>query len=116
MEELMKEEKEGVKAAEQEKPKKRRNRKKNRKNEMRKSYFAGMISMLAIVMIVLVGTTFLWPGSSADHPGGAEARGLGFGVAGIEIVFEAEAGTRRRWQRGRGGRLRRERGVSASVS
>ena len=66
----MKEEKEGVKAAEQEKPKKRRNRKKNRKNEMRKSYFAGMISMLAIVMIVLVGTTFLWPGSSADHPGG----------------------------------------------
>ena len=70
MEELMKEEKEGVKAAEQEKPKKRRNRKKNRKNEMRKSYFAGMISMLAIVMIVLVGTTFLWPGSSADHPGG----------------------------------------------
>lgn len=31
MEELMKEEKEGVKAAEQEKPKKRRNRKKNRK-------------------------------------------------------------------------------------
>ena len=29
-----------------------------------------MISMLAIVMIVLVGTTFLWPGSSADHPGG----------------------------------------------
>ena len=63
-------EKEGVKAAEQEKPKKRRNRKKNRKNEMRKSYFAGMISMLAIVMIVLVGTTFLWPGSSADHPGG----------------------------------------------
>ena len=45
MEELMKEEKEGVKAAEQEKPKKRRNRKKNRKNEMRKSYFAGMISM-----------------------------------------------------------------------
>ena len=65
----MKEEKEGVKAAEQEKPKKRRNRKKNRKNEMRKSYFAGMISMLAIVMIVLVGTTFLWPGSSADHPG-----------------------------------------------
>lgn len=70
MEELMKEEKEGVKAAEQEKPKKRRNRKKNRKNEMWKSYFAGMISMLAIVMIVLVGTTFLWPGSSADHPGG----------------------------------------------
>lgn len=70
MKELMKEEKEGVKAAEQEKPKKRRNRKKNRKNEMRKSYFAGMISMLAIVMIVLVGTTFLWPGSSADHPGG----------------------------------------------
>ena len=70
MEELMKEEKEGIKAAEQEKPKKRRNRKKNRKNEMRKSYFAGMISMLAIVMIVLVGTTFLWPGSSADHPGG----------------------------------------------
>lgn len=70
MEELMKEEKEGVKAAEQEKPKKRRNRKKNRKNEMRKSYFAGMISMLALVMIVLVGTTFLWPGSSADHPGG----------------------------------------------
>ena len=67
MEELMKEEKEGVKAAEQEKPKKRRNRKKNRKNEMRKSYFAGMISMLAIVMIVLVGTTFLWPGSSADR-------------------------------------------------
>ena len=66
----MKEEKEGVKAAEQEKPKKRRNRKKNRKNEMRKSYFAGMISMLALVMIVLVGTTFLWPGSSADHPGG----------------------------------------------
>ena len=42
MEELMKEEKEGVKAAEQEKPKKRRNRKKNRKNEMRKSYFAGV--------------------------------------------------------------------------
>mgnify|MGYP000169965806 CR=1 FL=1 len=37
---------------------------------MRKSYFAGMISMLALVMIVLVGTTFLWPGSSADHPGG----------------------------------------------
>ena len=70
MEELMKEEKEGIKAAEQEKPKKRRNRKKNRKNEMRKSYFAGMISMLALVMIVLVGTTFLWPGSSADHPGG----------------------------------------------
>ena len=70
LEELMKEEKEGVKAAEQEKPKKRRNRKKNRKNEMRKSYFAGMISMLALVMIVLVGTTFLWPGSSADHPGG----------------------------------------------
>ena len=66
----MKEEKEGIKAAEQEKPKKRRNRKKNRKNEMRKSYFAGMISMLALVMIVLVGTTFLWPGSSADHPGG----------------------------------------------
>ena len=63
----MKEEKEGVKAAEQEKPKKRRNRKKNRKNEMRKSYFAGMISMLAIVMIVLVGTTFLWPGSRHNY-------------------------------------------------
>lgn len=52
----------------EEKPKKRR--KKNRKNEMRKSYFAGMVSMLAIVLIIAVGTTFLWPGSSADHPGG----------------------------------------------
>lgn len=52
----------------EEKPKK--NRKKNRKNEMRKSYFAGMVSMLAIVLIIAVGTTFLWPGSSADHPGG----------------------------------------------
>lgn len=52
----------------EEKPKK--HRKKNRKNEMRKSYFAGMVSMLAIVLIIAVGTTFLWPGSSADHPGG----------------------------------------------
>lgn len=52
----------------EEKPKK--HRKKKRKNEMRKSYFAGMVSMLAIVLIIAVGTTFLWPGSSADHPGG----------------------------------------------
>ena len=41
MEELMKEEKEGVKAAEQEKPKKRRNRKKNRKNEMKEELLCG---------------------------------------------------------------------------
>ena len=35
---------------------------------MRKSYFAGMISMLAIVMIVLVGTTFLWYGKQCGPP------------------------------------------------
>ena len=68
MEELKNEEKGNAKAAERERQKK--SKKKNRRNEMRKSYFAGMISMLAIVLILAVGTTFFWPGSSADHPGG----------------------------------------------
>ena len=68
MEELKNEEKGNAKATEREKQKK--SKKKNRRNEMRKSYFAGMISMLAIVLILAVGTTFFWPGSSADHPGG----------------------------------------------
>lgn len=43
---------------------------KKRGNECRKSFFAGMLCMMAIGMILLVGTTFLWPGSSAEHPGG----------------------------------------------